>query len=54
MHLFLATDAYGEWSVWRHDPDHPSAPQPVLARFDVKDEALWLAIVRLVESGEVA
>lgn len=52
--LFIDTDCYGNPGVWKHLPDRPSAPQPVLAAFDVKDQDLWNAIVALVEGGEVA
>lgn len=38
---FVASDADDEPTLWRHDPDRPDYPQPVLRRFEMGDPVAW-------------
>ena len=49
--LSIRVDEHGDAHVWEQSPG--ARPSPVLWKGDVGDDALWDAIVRIVENGEV-
>ena len=48
---FVAPDADDELTLWRHDPDRPDYPQPVLRRFEVGDPVVWDGLAAWAAGG---
>ena len=48
---FVAPDADDEPTLWRHDPDRPDYPQPVVRRFEVGDPVVWDGLAAWAAGG---
>ena len=49
---FLDVDGFGELTIWRHIPERPDYPQPVLSRHDMRRcPDLWEVLVDSLKGG---